>query len=164
MSHFARILFPGVLLASILVSNAHAHGEFKEALTGKYGFRSVSCYTCHLHKDQTADLSEDELAAYKENAKAFYNDFGKRFLPHTQGKNIAERVEAKDAAKKAARAADTEEEEEKLKAEAEKIEGEIIQDVLLMLEKIQAEKDEATGKTYHELLKAGEVEGVRLPE
>lgn len=159
-----RMLSLIALLACTMTSAAHAHGEFKEALTEKYGFRSVSCYTCHLHKDQTADFSEDELAAYKDNAKAFYNDFGKRFLPHTQGKNIAERVEAKDMAKKAARAADTDEEEEKLKAEAERIEGEIVRDVLLMLEKIQAEKDEATGKTYDELLKAGQVEGVRLPE
>ena len=159
-----RVLSLIALLASTMTSAVNAHSEFKEALTEKYGFRSVSCYACHLHKDQTADFSEDQLAAYKENSKAFYNAFGKRFLPHTQGKNIAERVEAKDAAKKAARAADTEAEEEKLKAEAEKIEGEIIQDVLLMLEKIQAEKDEATGKTYDALLKAGDVEGVRLPE
>ena len=153
-----------VLLSNIAAGTAQAHSVFKEALTEKYGFKSVSCYTCHLHKDQTADFSEDELAAYKENSKAFYNDFGKRFAPHTADKMIAERVEAMDAAKKAARAADTEEEEEKFKAEEEKIEAELIQEINQMLEKIKDEKDEATGKTYDELLKAGEIEGVKLPE
>ena len=153
-----------LLLLSVLASQACAHGVFKEALAEKYGFRSVSCYACHLHKDQTSDFSEADLAAYKENSKSFYNDFGKVFLPHSADKNIAQRVDAMDTAKKAARAADSEAEEVKLKAEVEEIEGELIQDVLKMLEKIEAEKDEASGKTYAELLKAGAIEGVRLPE
>ena len=159
-----KVVLRTIVATVVMAGSAHAHNVFKTALTEKYGFKSVSCYTCHLHRDQTADFSEADLAAYKENSKAFYNDFGKRFAPHTAGKKIAERVEAMDAAKKAARAADTEAEEEQLKAEEEKIEAELIQDITGMLEKIKDEKDEATGKTYDELLKAGEIEGVKYPE
>ena len=159
-----HVVTSAVLCATALIGSTQAHNVFKTALTEKYGFKSVSCYACHLHRDQTADFSEADLAAYKENPKAFYNHFGKRFAQHTADKKIAERVEAMDAAKKAARAADSEEEEERLEAEEEKIEAELIQDIFGMLEKIQAEKDETTGKTFHELLKAGEIEGVKLPE
>ena len=164
MSTWKTFLVLIYMLTSIAAGTAQAHNVFKEALNEKYGFKSVSCYTCHLHKDHTAEFSEDELAAYKENSKAFYNDFGKRFAPHTADKKIAERVEAMDAAKKAARAADTEEEEERLEAEEERIEAELIEEINVMLEKIKDEKDEATGKTYDELLKSGQIEGVKLPE
>ena len=160
----AKVLLSAIMFTVIIAGSADAHNVFKTALTVKYGFKSVSCYTCHLHRNQTADFSEAELAAYKENSKAFYNDFGKRFAPHSADKKIAERVEAMDAAKKAARAAETEEEEERLQAEEEKIEAELIQDITQMLEKIKDEKDETTGKTYDELLKAGEIEGVKYPE
>ena len=149
-----------VLALGVFSGTASAHSVFMKAMKAKYEFRTVSCSTCHTKK---ADVPEDQLAKYEENSKAFRNDFGQLFLPPLKGKNVDERAEEASAAKKAARAAADEAEAEKLEAKAEELEAGLTKDFLEALEKVEAMKDKATGKTYAELLKAGEVDGVRLP-
>ncbi len=145
--------------AGLLTNSAAAHSVFMKALKSKYEFKTVSCSTCHSKKDE---IAEADMAKFEEEPKHFRNDFGQLFMPHIKGKNVDDRAEKAAELKKAARDAETEAEEEKLKAEAEEIEEALAKDFLEALEKVEAQK--SGDKTYAELLKAGEVDGVRLPE
>ena len=164
MSLIARCILLATTVCAGIASSASAHSLFGRALKEKYEFRSASCYACHLHKDQTEGFTAEQLEAYKEEPKAFYNEFGKLLLPHLEDKKIDERVQAATDAKKAAREADSEEEEAALEAKEEQIEAELTKDFLEALKAVEAMQNEAKGKTYAELLRAGEIEGVRLPE
>ena len=149
-----------LLAIGLFSGTASAHSVFMKALKAKYEFRTVSCNTCHVPK---SDIAEEDLPKYEENSKQFRNEFGKLFLPPLKGKNVDDRAEEASAAKKAAREASSDAEAEKLEAKADEIEAGLSKDFLEALEKVEAMKDKATGKTYAELLKNGEVEGVRLP-
>ena len=163
-----RIRVTGLLLAVTVMCLtpmvATAHPGFGKSLKERYSFRSASCTACHLHKDDTGDLTAEELAEYEEEPKAFYNPFGKLLLPPLSDKKVGERVQEVKDTKRAAREAATEAEEEKLKAKAEALEAALTDDFLKALAIAEAMKDERSGKTYAELLKAGEIDGVRLPE
>ena len=139
----------GLFTAGLLSSDASAHSVFMKALKAKYEFKSVSCNTCHSKKDE---IAEEDMEKYKENSKHFRNAFGQLFMPHLKGKDIDARVEEAKEAKK-----------NDMDDKAEEIEAGVAKDFHEALEKVEAMKDDA-GKTYAELLKAGEVEGVRLPE
>ncbi len=84
-------------------------------------------------------------------------------MPGFKGKNAVERGEESKALKAAAREAATEAEEEDLKAKAEVIDAGMAKDFLEVLTVVEAMKDAESGKTYAELLKAGEQYGVKLP-
>ena len=150
-----------IFTIGLFSGTASAHSQFMKALKAKYEFRTVSCYTCHSKK---SEIAEEDLAEFEEEPKHFRNAFGDLFLPHIEGKDIDDRAEKSAALKKEARDADSEAAEEKLKAQAEEIDAAISKDFLEALEKVEAMKDKDTGKTYAELLKAGEVSGVKLPE
>ena len=49
------------------VSPAFAQTEFRNALKDKYGFKSVSCFTCHT---RTAAVPPEKLDEYKANKRA----------------------------------------------------------------------------------------------
>lgn len=148
-----KILLTAVLTvfaAGLFSGTASAHSVFMKAMKAKYEFRTVSCNTCHSKKDE---IAEEDMEKYKEDPKHFRNEFGQLFLPHLKGKDIDARVEKAKALKK-----------EDKDDEADAIEEGVAADFLEALEKVAAMKDESTGKTYDELLKAGEIDGVRLPE
>ena len=130
-------------------SNASAHSAFMKALKAKYEFKSVSCSACHSKKDE---IAEEDMEKYKEDPKHFRNGFGKLFEPLLEGKDVDSRVEKASALKK-----------EDKDDEAEAIEETVKKDFLEALEKVEAMKNDA-GKSYADLLKAGEVDGIRLPE
>ncbi len=133
-----------MLVTGLLSNVASAHPQFMKALKAKYDFRSVSCYTCHMKgKDPKTD---------KPYGKDVRNDFGKLFVPLLEGKNIDKRAEEAAESKKN----DDE-------ATAEKLDAGLTADFLEALDKVEAMKN-ADGKTYGELLKKGEIEGVKLPE
>ena len=131
----------GLLAVGMFSSVASAHGQFMKAMKAKYEFRTVSCYTCHA-KGENPKTGE-------RYGKEVRNDFGKLFMPHLKGKDIDARV---------AKAKETEDE-----AEKEKLDEAITNDFLEALEKVEVMKAD-DGKTYAEKLKAGEIEGVKLPE
>jgi cytochrome c553 len=113
---------------------AQAQTEFKTALQKKYDYKLVSCNTCHVSGEE----------------KTVRNDFGKLFAKELEGKKVTERLEAvKDL--------------ESDDAKRVKVKEETTEEFLAALKKIEDMKS-ANGKTYGELLKAGEIEGVKLKE
>ena len=127
-----KILLSVVMIAVGLSADvASAHGQFKKALTTKYGFKKiggVSCYTCHV--------KGKDPATGKAFTREFRNDFGKLFIPVLK-KDIGDRAETSAALKKAAFAADTEAQEEKLKAEAAVIDAGVTKDFLEALKRLR---------------------------
>ena len=135
--------------AGLLSTDASAHSLFMKALKAKYEFKSVSCSTCHSKKDE---IAEEDMEKYKEDPKHFRNSFGQLFMPHIKGKKIDDRVEEAKELKK-----------NDMDDKADELEAGVTADFLEALEKVEAMKNDA-GKTYAELLKAGEIDGIRLPE
>jgi len=134
-----------MLLTGLLSSVASAHPQFMKALKAKYEFKTVSCYTCHMKgKDPATD---------KPYGKEVRNEFGELFLPGLKGKKIDDRAEEAAKLKKENGFDDP---------DAAKIDEGLTADFLEVLEKVEVMKNGE--KTYAELLKAGEVEGVKLPE
>lgn len=77
------------------------------------------------------------------------NEFGQLFADELKEKNVTQRInDAKDS------------EDDAVK---DKVYDEVTKEFLAALKKIEAKKID-NGKTYAELLKTGEVEGVKLPE
>ena len=125
-------------------SPAFAQTEFKKALQKKYDFKTVSCFTCHLRKKE---VSDDQQAAFKENAKAFRNEFGKAFEKHLKGKDVTKRLaDVKELA--------TDDPQRK------KVREEVTKEFLEALKKLESEKS-SSGETYGELLKNAELDGVK---
>lgn len=150
-----RTLLQAVLTACALGAAANvasAHSVFSKALKAKYEFRAVSCHTCHVPR-----------AALPANAppNSVQNEFGKLFALALKRKDVNAKVAESTALKKMARQAATEAEEEQLKLKAEAIDNAVTKDFLKALQKVEAMQDPASGKTYGELLKAGQVEGVK---
>lgn len=129
----------GVFASSLLTGTASAHSQFMKALKAKYDFRTVSCYTCHAK-------GEDPKTG-ERYGKEVRNEFGELFVAELKEKKIAERV---------LQLKETEDE-----AKEEEIEEAITKDFLDALQKVEAMKAE-NGKTFGELIKAGEIEGIKL--
>lgn len=152
------------MLAACLFSNlADAHPQFPKALKEKYGYRLVSCYTCHVSASEAKSFSPEDQAKYKKNSKHFRNAFGKVIEPQVEGMKMEERAGKSAALKKEARDAG-EAQAAKLKAQAEEIDAGMMADFLKALDKVTPMKDADTGKTYGELLKSGELHGVSYPK
>jgi len=124
---------------------APAQGLFRTELKNKYGFKTVSCYTCHSRKSEVAD---DQVAKFEDNSKSFRNAFGKLFDEHLKGKKVTSRLTAVKGLDK---------EDPKRMA----VEKEVKTEFNEALKKIEATKAK-DGKTYAEKLKKGEVDGVKL--
>ena len=136
-----------VCVVSILLSQVPAgiaQTPFKKALQSKYGFTSVSCYTCHSRK---SEVPADQLAAFKKNGKAFRNSFGKEFDKHLKGKNVTKRLADvkgldSDDPKKV------------------KVVDEVTKEFLDALTKVEVAKS-SSDLTYGELLKKAMLDGVK---
>ncbi len=134
-----------LLLAALLscfASDASAHPLFMRTLKAKYGFETVSCATCHMKRDNPLSNAP----------RPERNAFGQRFNSFLEDKDIKGRLQDAKSLKGDGK-----------DREARRIERAIASEFLQALIKVESEKNDA-GKTYAELLKAGEVEGVRLPE
>jgi len=130
----------GVLSVGLLASAASADTMFMKAVKEKYGFKTVSCNTCHM--------AGKDPATGKLYKKEVRNEFGKLFEPELEKKKMHDQLHAiKDADKDAKPA---------LQEAATK-------DFLAALIVVEAMKAD-DGKTYGEKLKAGEVEGVKMKD
>ena len=132
-----------IILATVLflpASQATAHSLFMKALKAKYGFNSVSCYTCHAKKD-----------ALPANAppKSVRNGCGKLFEPHIAGLNIGVQVDQAKLLKK-----------QDKDAQAEAIEA-AITNYFLKAWKVVGAMEDDSGMTYEMLLNARAIEGIR---
>jgi hypothetical protein len=143
MKKFAAVALFGLVVVALNTQVASAHSPFKKELQTTYGLKTVSCYTCHSRK---ADVPADKLEAFADNSKAFRNAFGDELYKiMASGDHSAKIKAAKDAGdddkKDAAEAAAT----EAFKAALKKV----------------GEAKSASGKTYHEELTAGTLDGVK---
>ena len=119
------------------VSQAPAHGVFKNALQEKYEFKSVSCNACHV----------------KGEPKTERNDFGKAFQDGIDA--LSYDGMGMTAAYEAA----------KDKGDAEKAAfEEVMKEAFLEVLKEVETKESPSGDTWGDLLQAGSIDGIKKEE
>ena len=158
-----KILPLCLLVANLLLATApeaDAHAWYSLALKKKYDFQVVSCYTCHLSgKEAAATMTHEELAIYKAKSRRYLNGFGKQFSPLLSESEVAKEIDflyllrrrsggvpASPAGMQAMR---------DLREKGQ-------QELLEVLSKVEAIRERTTGKTYGDLLRNGELEGIKL--
>ena len=124
-----------------LAATADAHPPFGLAFKNRYDFRSVTCYACHIQgKDESGQLLSREHR----------NVLGKALAALLEEKKITERIEAA---------------KELTFTERKKVNDAATEDFLKALEQLESKPaPEAGGKTWEELIKSGQWEGIRLKE
>ena len=134
MKRMTRTVLAVWMAMSLAVPPIYGQSELGTVMKKHYKLRSVSCNSCHIKEaDENAEKSKDKLTP-----------FGQVILKLVAGQQITERLNA---------VKDKEEEKEQVKAA---IESEFAETV----KKLDATKD-ASGKTYSELIQAGEIDGLK---
>lgn len=134
MKRVTRTVLAAWLAISLGVAPLYGQTELGTVLKKHYKLRSVSCNSCHIKEaDEEALKTKHKLTP-----------FGEVISKLVAGQQITERLDAVQ---------DKEEEKELVK---EAIEREFAETV----KKLDTMKD-ANGKTYAELIRAGEVDGLR---
>lgn len=147
MTKFRLTAWCGIVAVVLNSSVVFAQTEFKNALTEKYGFKTVSCYTCHSKKTEVTEEEWDK-ATEAGSTKKLRNSFGKEFDKHLKDKNVTGRL---------AEVKGLDPDDEKRIA----VEQAVQKDFLEALKVIEAMKA-PSGGTYAEALEKGEIEGVTL--
>ena len=134
MKRVTRTALATGLVMSLVVSPIYGQTELGTVMKKHYRLRSVSCNSCHIKEaNEEAEKSKDKLTP-----------FGLVIQKLVAGQQITERLNA---------VKDKEEEKEQVKEAIER-------DFAETVKRLDVVKD-ASGKTYAELIQAGEVEGVR---
>ena len=131
MKRVARTLLAAWLVLSLVVAPIYGQSELGTVMKKHYSLRSVSCNTCHIKEQE--EKSKDKLTP-----------FGQVVAKLVEGQKITERLNA---------VKDLEEEKEVVKEAIEKEFAETVK-------KLDAMKD-PSGKTYAELIQAGEIDGLK---
>lgn len=133
----ALCILGGLAVVVATSGSAEAYTVFKKPFQQRYGFRSVSCFSCH-------EKGKDKDG--KPLGKEFLNELGKDMKKLFVESNLAERL---DGAKKA----DSE--------SKKKVHEEISKEFLQAIEKFETMKS-PRGDPWGELIKAGKIEGVKM--
>ena len=131
MNGVTRTLVTVWLALSIIVGPVYGQSELGTVMKKHYTLRSVSCNTCHIKEQE--EKTKDQLTP-----------FGVVVAKLVEGQKITERLNA---------VKDLEEEKELVKEAIEKEFAETVK-------KLDGMKD-ASGKTYAELIQAGEIDGLK---
>jgi|OpeIllAssembly_1097287.scaffolds.fasta_scaffold212522_1 hypothetical protein len=131
MKRLARTLVAAWLAFSLVAAPVFAQSELGTVMKKHFTLRSVSCNTCHIKEQE--EKSKDQLTP-----------FGLVVAKLVEGQKITERLNA---------VKDMEEEKELVKEAIEKEFAETVK-------KLDGMKD-ASGKTYAELIQAGEIDGLK---
>lgn len=142
MKRAARVFLALWVAFCIGMPTVHAQTELGTVFKKKYRLRSVQCVACHVKSDKS---EEDEAKEEAEGHKKPLNAFGTTLQKLVEGKKISERL---NAAKKLER-----EEKDKVVKEI----GAEFQKALEQLDGMKA----PSGKTYKEVIAAGEIEGTK---
>ena len=140
MSQSSLIWIGGLLAAVVGPAAAWGHSPYGKVMKERYELRSVSCYACHVK-------GKDEKTG-KPLGKEHLNQFGEVLHTALKDKKITERLEA---AKKLSR------------DERTKLNEVVAAEFLEGLKKIEGQAGPG-GKTWLELLKSGELEGITRAE
>ena len=131
MKRLARTLVAAWLAFSLVATPVFGQTELGTVMKKHFTLRSVSCNTCHIKEQE--EKSKDQLTP-----------FGLVVAKLVEGQKITERLNA---------VKDMEEEKELVKEAIEKEFAETVK-------KLDGMKD-ASGKTYAELIQAGEIDGLK---
>ena len=131
MNGVTRTLVTVWLALSIIVGPIYGQSELGTVMKKHYTLRSVSCNTCHIKEQE--EKTKDQLTP-----------FGMVVAKLVEGQKITERLNA---------VKDLEEEKELVKEAIEKEFAETVK-------KLDVVKD-PSGKTYAELIQAGEIDGLK---
>ncbi len=131
MKRVTRTIVAAWLAFSLVATPVFGQTELGTVMKKHYTLRSVSCNTCHIKEQE--EKSKDKLTP-----------FGGVVAKLVEGQKITERLNA---------VKDLEEEKELVKETIEKEFAETVK-------KLDGMKD-ASGKTYAELIQAGEIEGLK---
>jgi hypothetical protein len=143
MTRISAVALLCLAVLAISTQVASAHSPYKKELQTIYGLKTVSCYTCHARK---ADVPADKLEAFAKNSKSFLNAFGEGLYKITASGGYTAKIQAaKDAGDD---------------AKKEAVEAEATTAFKAALKKVGQVKS-ASGKTYHEELTAGTLDGVK---
>lgn len=168
----AILFLCGLVIMVASSGPAEAYTAFKKPLQQRYGYRSVSCFTCH-------EKGKDENG--KPLGKEFLNELGKEMKKLFVESNFAERLDEAEKAdaetsedgKTSEDAVASEDGETNEDAEAnedgekkggatkKKVNEEISKEFLQALEKFETMKS-PSGDPWGELFKAGKIEGVKI--
>ena len=134
MKRVTRTALATGLVMSLVVPPIYGQTELGTVMKKHYRLRSVSCNSCHIKEaNEETEKSKDKLTP-----------FGLVIQKLVAGQQITERLNAVQ---------DKDEEKEQVKEAIEKEFAETVK-------RLDVVKD-ASGKTYAELIQAGEVDGVR---
>ena len=131
MERVIRGILAAWLACSLIASPVFGQTELGTVIKKHYNLRSVSCNTCHVKEQE--DKTKDQLTP-----------FGLMIAKLVEGQKITERLNA---------VKDLEEEKELVKEAIEKEFSETVK-------KLDELKD-GSGKTYGELIQAGDVDGLK---
>jgi hypothetical protein len=126
-----RTLVVGCLILSLVAPAASAQSVLGTVVKNKYKLKSVACEMCHIKTE-----NKDEHPQ---------NDFGKMLAKMVEGKDITKRLDAVENAEEAAK---------------DKVKEEITKEFLEVLKKLD-EMKAPSGKTYADVISAGEMEGLK---
>ncbi|NLF73332.1 MAG: hypothetical protein GX575_30210 [Candidatus Anammoximicrobium sp.] len=134
MKRITRIVLTAWLLTTLGVPPVSGQTELGTVLKKHYQLRYVSCYSCHTKEaDEEAEKTKDKLTS-----------FGEVIVNLVAGQQITERLNAVKG----------------LEEEKEEVKDAIKREFAEALKKLDAVKG-PNGKTYGELIQAGEIDGIR---
>jgi hypothetical protein len=131
LTHTTRTVVVACLILSLCAPLAQAQSVLGTVFKNKYKLKSVACETCHI---KTENKDEHLL-----------NDFGKILAKMTEGKQMTKRINDNENADEATK---------------DKLKEELTKEFMEVLKKID-EMKAPSGKTYAEVIKAGEMEGIK---
>ena len=137
---------------------ADAHSWYRAALAEKLDAH-VNCQACHLSRGRAVELPPAKKDLFRIRSKSFYNEFGEKFVPLLQSSEIAEEIDFIYQLRRRGSGAPASPEAIQELRELRERAG---QELLKVLPKVEAMRDPSSSKTYGELLRAGELEGIRL--
>jgi hypothetical protein len=140
LKNLIRRVFVFSAAFSLTVSPLFAQTELGTALKRHYRLRAVACNACHLKGENDSD---DEDADHK--SRDALTEFGKVSAKLVEGTRVTERLdEVQDAERDVKR----------------KVQEEIESEFVAALKKLD-EMKAPDGKTWSEVIRAGEVEGIK---
>ncbi len=140
MKHPLVLLCCGLLVVGP-GSAGFAQSELGKALKSHYDLKSVTCYACHARK---SEVPEEEHEAYRKNARAYFNEFGKSLKELLADKKLTEQLESVKRLPT---------EHPQRQAVTQQVEDEFLKALELV-----AQQKAASGETYGDLLEAGTLE------
>ena len=152
------VILLGVLSVAASTGQSQAHPWHRKALAEKYD-AAVNCQACHLSRERAEKLPPEKLELYRLRSKSFYNDFGEKLVPLLRESTVAEQIDFHYRLRRRSGGVPaTAAEIEAVKTLREQGEQELLE----VLPKVEALRDPVTGKTYGELLRAGQLEGIKI--